>query len=302
MDADVPTFQRWMNRHLVSLVLIYWHLDKDGNSTGEPRVNANSCFIMAFGDMWFLVTAGHVVEDLNKLIAHPFVKVVDTFLVDSLGLQAAYDNNIPFDYEDSARYYEYHDGLDFALICLGPNHRRLLQANGVEPVGVENWIRQDISRCKGFVLLGIPAELVKQEDRAKPGIVIGSVMLSLKRLETLPEGSEVTEYERFIGDLMNRPDLKSLGGVSGGPIVGFYDEDGDTRYWVIAVQSHCLDNHYVFGCPLNVFGPILLNQIKELAEMTDEERTAVSRSFENQTAPKAMSLEDTRKTAEKQNE
>ena len=40
MDAELRDLQRWLNRHLVSMVLIYWQLDEKGNSKGEPHIAA----------------------------------------------------------------------------------------------------------------------------------------------------------------------------------------------------------------------------------------------------------------------
>ncbi|MBX3451502.1 MAG: hypothetical protein KF777_18180, partial [Planctomycetaceae bacterium] len=201
MDDEGKALLRWMNRHLVSLVLIYWHLDENGNSKGKPFVNANSGFIMTFGDAWFLVTAGHVIEELDELASHRFVKIVDCFLVDSLGSQATHRNNIPFNYEESLRCFEYHDGIDCGFIWLNPNEIKLLQANDVQPIGVENWIKQDIDKCKGFMLLGIPAELVGLDEGGEPQINIGTFASTVKRLPAVPEGAEDTPFERFIGEL-----------------------------------------------------------------------------------------------------
>jgi hypothetical protein len=153
---EYAAFQRWMNRHLVSLVLINWHLDEAGKRNGHAHVAACSATVMASGDMWFLVTAGHVLQELDELIAHVRVEVAESFIVDSLGSQAKHVGNIPFNYADAARHYVFDDGLDYGLICLNANIRRLMAANGILPVDAENWINQDMDKCNGFVLLGIP--------------------------------------------------------------------------------------------------------------------------------------------------
>ena len=75
-NAEITQFQKWISKHFVSLVLIYWHLNEQGNSTGKPHITACSGFVMSFGNTWFLASAGHVLQDLDKLVAHEYVKVV----------------------------------------------------------------------------------------------------------------------------------------------------------------------------------------------------------------------------------
>lgn len=269
MDADIRDLQRWLNRHLVSMVLIYWHLDEKGNSEGKPLIAACSGFVMTFGEAWFLATAGHVLKELDELIAHPFVKVVDSFLVDSLGSQATHKDHIPFTYEENKRGYAYADGLDYGLVALSYNDRLLLEANGIVPVAIENWLNQDIDRCKGFALIGIPMDWVSHERRGtSDGLVIGALLASVKRLHEPPPGADEVKYERFMGELSRKMETEhGLEGASGGPIVGFYDdEQGKLSYWVVALQSKCIDKRYILGCPVKLFGQQLLDGMREYIE------------------------------------
>jgi len=261
---------RWLNKHLVSLTIIYGHLDENGKPTGKPYVAACSSFVLAFGDIWFLVTAGHVIKDLDKLFANPRVKVLKTFIEDSLGAQATHLNSIPFNYADSHRHPVYEDGLDFGLIVLTPNERRLMQANGVHPVEVANWVNQDLNRCRGFLLLGMPADLVKPEDPEASAIKYGTVAIALRRLRELPDGAQETKFERFIGDVGGEVDLEhGLEGTSGAPILGFFDEDGTLKYWVVALQSHCLRKRFVFGCPVKTIGHLIMAEANALLDDMD---------------------------------
>jgi hypothetical protein len=142
-----------------------------------------------------------------------------------------------------------------------------MQANGIEPVAIHNWIGIDMDRCFSFALLGIPAELVEpKEQNGRQGIWIGTIVTSVKRLNELPVGAEETEYERFIGEITKENELESLEGVSGGPIIGFYKEGDENRYWVVAMQSHCLGKTYVFGCPVKTFGSFMLAELTALIE------------------------------------
>lgn len=264
---QITTFQRWMSRHFVSLVVIYRHLDDDGKEIGKPFIQASSGFVMSFGELWFLTTAGHVIQALNELTSHKKVKVLDSFLMDSLGSQAQHTDNIPLNYADCPRHGVYEDGLDFGFIGLDANTKRLLQANRIEHVAIQNWINVDVDRCFGFALLGVPAELVESEVQGgKLGYWIGTIMTSVKRLKRLPRGAKATKYKRFIGKIIKPNELKTMEGVSGGPIIGFYKDGENTRYWIVAVQSHCIGKKYVFGCPTKTFGNFMLAEMKALIE------------------------------------
>jgi len=274
MSDDLAAIHKWLNKNLVSMVLIYWHLDEKGNSKGKPFVFASSGFVMTFGEVWFLVTAGHTLQELDELIARPDVKVVASFIVDSLGSQALHRGSFPFTYDadDEKRRYVYEDGLDFGLIALNPNDRRLLEANGIQTVAIENWINQDIDRCIGFILVGIPVDLVSLEGPGQlPTVNIGTFSHYVARLTTLPPGAKQTKYERFVGDLGKPVDFPSgIKGTSGGPILGFfYDDEGAMRYWIVALQSHCLNKRYIFGCPVRLFGEFLLGGLPGVDELPD---------------------------------
>jgi len=51
-NPEITKLQRWLSRHFVSLVMIYWHLDEQGNSKGQPFVSdrrASLCRSEKFG-------------------------------------------------------------------------------------------------------------------------------------------------------------------------------------------------------------------------------------------------------------
>ena len=84
VDAELGKLQKWLNRHLVSLVLVYWHLDEKGNSKDKPLVAACSGFVLSFGDMWFLVSAGHVLKELDALVAWQSTLIADQSIIRAL--------------------------------------------------------------------------------------------------------------------------------------------------------------------------------------------------------------------------
>jgi hypothetical protein len=74
-----------------------------------------------------------------------------------------------------------------------------------------------------------------------------------------------------MGDLGKTVSLPGgLKGTSGGPILGFFrDDGGNLRYWVVALQSSCLHNRYIFGCPVKLFGGLLLDELREVVRVME---------------------------------
>jgi len=250
---------RWISRHLVSLSCVYHHLDEQGKVTGKARLLACSGFVMSFGEVWYLITAGHVISgknSLDELFNSPRVRVDECFLVDFFGLEAKHRNTIPFDYRGSIRYGVDVDGVDWGFVMLTSNERRLLEANGIVAVAEVNWMRQDrVKDWLAYLLLGIPNETVEPDaalgsEKADSYGKAGIALLHIRKLDALPDGAEITAAPRFVGEITNLGDLKSVEGMSGGPIFGFALVDGHLHYWVVAIQSSWFRKKYVFGTPL----------------------------------------------------
>jgi hypothetical protein len=249
-------FMRWISRHLVSLSCVYYHVDNAGKVTAGPFLAACSGFVMSFGEVWYLITAGHVIsgkESLNELFASPNVKIVECFLVDLFGLDAKHQNTIPFDYEGSIRYGVDKDGVDWGFVMLNPNLRRLLETNGVVAVAETNWMLQHrVEDFFGYLLLGIPKESVIADPSLAKGDsdsygTAGIALLQIKKLDAVPEGAETTPMDRFIGEITNLGELRSIEGMSGGPIFGLAIINDQLFYWVVAIQSSWYGGKYVFG-------------------------------------------------------
>lgn len=259
-DPDLDKFHRWISRHLVSLVVLYRH-----GKQGELRTTACSGFVMSFLDKWYYVTAGHVLLELNKLYEHPEVIVERAHFVDFFGADADHRVPLPLDYANTVRFARDEGGLDFGLIDLSENHKQLLLANGIVALEEKNWMPFDIDQCRGFLMLGIPAEYVKARDG---NASVSTTLISIRRLSSPPPGAEDVEYERFIGELGDMGSQQSIVGMSGGPIFGFRESADGHRYSIVALQSSWLHGRYVFGCPVKLFGNMMWESIGRMFEET----------------------------------
>ena len=127
--------------------------------------------------------------------------------------------------------------------------------NDVQPLNEEVWKLQP-STVDFYALLGIPSELVKVNSDS---IEIVSTLFTIEHLTEKPDGFSETEIPLFYGRISLDADLSSILGVSGGPVFAFRQtEDGELRYWLIALQSRWLpDTHYIAACPTKLLGHFL---------------------------------------------
>ena len=94
------------------------------------------------------------------------------------------------------------------------------------------------------IMLGFPQEFVDQGE-------VSPTMVSVTQLEELPDDIEPTSWSRFVGRLGDRFPLRSLVGMSGGPIYGFNRGQHPDKYWITAIQSGWRrDRKITFGCPV----------------------------------------------------
>src|SRR5262249_54517786 len=81
------------------------------------------------------------------------------------------------------------------------------------------------------------------------------VMMTVRRLDSLPADVQPTTIPWFVGQLPRQLDIPDIRGMSGGPILGFRrNKDNQWEYWVVALQSWWFpDRRIIFGCSLPEF-------------------------------------------------
>ena len=276
-----PSFEkafRYFCRHLVSLS--GWYYSNDPNDAEIKGVNffAYSGFIFSINNNWFWGTAGHILEGLEFDLKNNSIKVKECFLVDCFGNEAISYDPIPFDYENSQKFFvnDIKAGLDIGFIPLSIYYQNLLKANGVIPIQEKNWIYQNqVEFSDHYIIIGLPKKLIKIENHTsllnkELRAFLLPAMLPITRLDKFPNDLLETEYPRFVGKLKDDLSVNYIKGMSGGPIIGFNKEK--TRYWIVAIQSSKLDgsdldrNKIVFACPLPIFASLVENIIHHFNE------------------------------------
>ena len=232
-DEDLA---RFFSRHLVSLGCIY----ERRNDTGEwtEKKFFISAFAFLLRGVWHLATAGHVLEEIEQFLVDPATRNPRFVLCDVFGPDARHISFVPFDYPNSLRW-TIHDevgGADFGVIAFDPNTERLLSANGVVPVAEVNWKLQKDRDYLGYMIVGLPNELMELE---KPEVAtLQPLIFFLEKVDVTPEPLKNHTYPMFYGRIGSPLPIQSIKGMSGSPILGFVQNDaGRTVYYVVAVQS-----------------------------------------------------------------
>jgi hypothetical protein len=242
---------RFFCRHLVCLGGTLQDLDENGEHKGDVlRPFACSAFVLVLRDRWFLLTAGHCMKDIEFGLKNRLFKLVDSYVMSGFGPEVkahpVAKEPIYFGYEETWKGFIDKDGLDFGLLDLGgvgDYLRSHLERNEVEPVREENWRVPLDLHFDWHTILGFPEEYVALGE-------LTPTMVYVHKLDVLPEGVDDTPWRRFAGKLGDKLSLKSLKGMSGGPIYGF-NRDQPNRYWISAIQTEWrADLKVTFGCPV----------------------------------------------------
>lgn len=234
---------QFFGRHLVSWEVIDRPKRQNPGPITGPfnRWNASG-FIISKGDEWWLITAGHVLDAINKTFANGRV-VMHSRLFDCWALNRKFNSPLPFPINsDRGMILGDADTLDLAAMELGPLLAANLKENGLEALDERAWQKLP-EECDSYFLLGCPAELIKVDfdDVGLPRLyTMGAVMLKIRRIAD--PGLNPTPHERFFGEIVHdakaEAALKNLGGMSGGVIVGLKKRaTGEMAYWPAAVQS-----------------------------------------------------------------
>ncbi|HUU85167.1 MAG TPA: hypothetical protein VM243_16830 [Phycisphaerae bacterium] len=275
-------------KHFVSIS--GWVVPRTGRGGDEnqpPRAVHVSAFVLSVRGVWFLVTAGHVIEKLDRMLSADESTLEECHLIDQWA-QGPYQSNwVPFDYEGAPRQIVGDEtDFDYAVFLLEGNPRELLEKNGVASIAEEAW-RNPAADAPAYFLLGIPAELSTTEVfhtaegrmiRSRPSLILQGILPLAER----PPGMEMREEQRAYGqiDLSAFHDdagrMSSIEGVSGGPIFACKRRgDGNWAYWCVGVQSTWhRGTQTISWCPLEP----LANRIDAILSDCDEEQGLNPRS------------------------
>ncbi|MFN7010377.1 MAG: hypothetical protein ACK4PN_10140 [Allorhizobium sp.] len=236
-------------RHFVAIAVTY----RFRSETGPARFAAASGTLIQVDDICAVLTAGHVIDELERILDHPDLAEFHCSVADTFGSSAVTDHPIPYDFSNAPRFHIDAGGLDFGLLFLHSFQVRLLQAHNMVPID-EVGLSGEPDDLDVFIILGLPSDFTDTHVSQDGG---GAVRLMTVRVTKLGSDAPVfeTEFPRFIGELSGEIPF-SLTGMSGGPIFGF-NRSRPNKYWIVAIQSSWKDRRFVFGCPTNQIAAII---------------------------------------------
>jgi hypothetical protein len=182
VKIDNPDLIRFFGKHFVSLGMIDCPLDDRGRlvdrltlpdgsiptlADGQPavkRIWSFSGFVISIRDHWFLVTAGHILADIERMQALGERAIKKTELIDFWGPNVISTDAIPFPLKEAPQSHFRDDalGVDYGIIYLRPLIRANLERNGVVPVREENWKHQKNLQFETYWMLGLPSEVMNK--------------------------------------------------------------------------------------------------------------------------------------------
>jgi hypothetical protein len=220
-----------------------------------------SGFIIEVRGVWLLVTAGHIIEDINTRLRDGWV-IKQGHLYDGWAKGAVHRGELDFPHirnPDKTQFHIYDDlGRDYAVILLRDYYKNLLQANGVVPLSAAAWDNIPWGEIQRFAVYGFKdSEITPLKESGNfEGYEFRPAIINYEPVKDVPE-----ELKKNLPRLFFAPPKDESGqainlkGMSGGPVFGFTRQtDGQWRVWLVGVQSHQAElSRLAIVCPMEEF-------------------------------------------------
>ncbi|MCH8922264.1 MAG: hypothetical protein IIA67_03825 [Planctomycetes bacterium] len=239
-------------RHVVAIAGVYETRSANGLQPQTPFYF--SATVVEVDDERYFLAAGHALEDIETIVKHSDAKLVRCGIDDTF-LHKNDSRPFDFDYSAAARKVHYnsvfHDGLDYALIHIRPYYHKLLAANGIVPLTVNDWAPSAIAACTTFLMAGFPNDsidgcITHHGDYYRARVKGNPSFIFIER----GVSDAQTQFARFVGQIRPEHHVGDITGMSGGPIFCFKDADFDP-YYVAGIQSKWNPaTRTIFACPI----------------------------------------------------
>jgi hypothetical protein len=237
-QQSLNNLMREFGKHLVSMGWVDRTPSRVKANNGQAVAFQVSAFVVSVKGVWFLITAGHILKDIQDGVPKGQV-LTDFFINDAWGPQST-NKPIPFDFKSAIKSFWQDDqiGVDYGAIRLRPNYRELLKAGKIEPFVEHTWVSPPTD-IGWIFMMGFPSQFERIEG---DNHTVNCVMLPLA---LIPEPDELkVDVPRMYAALPDRllaaiggQELTDLDGMSGGPVFGGKKVKGRMKYWLLGCQS-----------------------------------------------------------------
>ncbi|MCE9562126.1 MAG: hypothetical protein K8U57_08730 [Planctomycetes bacterium] len=237
-EQDDLNFVNYMGHFLVSLGCI--SVSSKLNPPAVEKKFFTSGFVIELNSDWYLVSCGHVFDDIKNYIAkNP--SLIHTFVIHSgMGTFAIGRELVRFKYREPDFSVNRPEGLDFGAIKLTTSERAVLSANRIIPVEQKYWDQELPKEFSAFAELGLPLQNMDLDTPGEAGFQ--PVFIRIEPAATIaPQYAKQTDKMRYFNVMEpSRPDLDIVG-MSGCPVFAFWERPGkDMKALVCAMQSSWL--------------------------------------------------------------
>jgi len=238
---------------------------------GMAQVCICSAFVMQVRQIWCLVTAGHVLDEIDRE-RQAGIELVSFRLWDGWTMGAKYRSYIPFDFDTAPKFRVNQDGMDYGLIPLRQLLVENLAANGVVPIGEEHYEKKWPENFDGYAMIGTPGTTVNLDRHGERSTKLSqSICVIHLAEEPNPPQELVKPFPRFYARILvpeDSQEWRAIGGdirgMSGGPVIAVRRDGNGVHYWVVGVQSGWLESQRtIAACHFQTFA-------NYVAEMIDQ--------------------------------
>lgn len=237
-------------------------LNKGDKPENSFRVFCASGFLVCHQGEWYLVTAGHLLHDLDTKLPAEGRRIVRSALFAGWSPEGESVTRVTFDYAPCLTHYvdDDQEGIDVGMIYLDEQCRKDLSTVGAAPITNLDLPAQEYDQ---HWLHGLPEQLqceAVQEscESIDCQVCVTPVVFQVFPLDGGTGGFSPTKRRRLIASIRAEVPLSSVKGMSGGPIYAMKASDKGLDLWIAGVQSEQQKTtRNIAACPNDVLLEVL---------------------------------------------
>jgi hypothetical protein len=240
-------------KHLLPLLVA-------GSVDRQVQYNVYTGILLRHGETIVWLTAGHVVDELIRILSSPHFKLSAMAWLD--GYEATKAESVTMHRIDIPMKSWRVTGLDVGAVLPSIlDVGNLLRNEKVETINSGIWKNLDLASPEGYYAIGFPRPWCHHTQTSAPNNkILNSVKADIAclPLREIPPPAEFagdpewSNPEAFYGQLLEYPDypafdLESARGMSGGPVLSVErDPDGRIRYRLVGVIQSFAEGQSIF--------------------------------------------------------